>query len=247
IAMRLASDPQNSVILIGKNREKCEEAVINIRAKTRNPRVEYDLCDLSRKVSIDALFASTVSAWSDKPSLDVLINNAAAAPRQRKETPEGLELQWATNVLGYFWMMETFLPLMKPGGRIVNVASYWAGGLDLTDPMYTRRPYTNTEAYRACKQADRMLTRAFAARMQGITVNACHPGDVNSALSNNLGFGGSDSAEAGADTPLWLALSPETEGVSGRYFEHRKAVRCHFMDMKKDVDTLYSMCREYTD
>ncbi|MBN2510568.1 MAG: SDR family NAD(P)-dependent oxidoreductase, partial [Spirochaetales bacterium] len=48
IAMRLASDPQNSVILIGKNREKCEEAVINIRSKTRNPRVEYDLCDLSR-------------------------------------------------------------------------------------------------------------------------------------------------------------------------------------------------------
>jgi retinol dehydrogenase-13 len=134
----------------------------------------------------------------------VLVNNAAVTPGRRQLTPEGIELQFATNVLGYFWMIEAFTEQLKQSSpaRIINVASYWAGGLDIHDLEFKHRPYDNNAAYRQSKQADRMLTVAFARRLRpfGITVNACHPGDVNSTLSNNLGFGGHESPDEGAST-----------------------------------------------
>jgi retinol dehydrogenase-13 len=82
--------------------------------------------------------------------------------------------------------------------RVVNVASYWAGGLDLEDLEFKRRRYDNDGAYRQSKQADRMLTVAFAERLERshVTVNACHPGDLVSTLSRNLGFGGHQRAGA---------------------------------------------------
>ena len=89
----------------------------------------------------------------------------------------------------------------------VDVSSYWAGDLDIDDLEFKSRPYNNDTAYRQSKQANRMLTVAFARRVgeHGVSVNACHPGDVNSSLSNNLGFGGHESPREGARTPAWLA------------------------------------------
>jgi len=79
------------------------------------------------------------------------------------------------------------------------VASYWAGDLDIDDLEFKHRPYSNGAAYRQSKQANRMLTVAFAERLaeHRISVNACHPGDVNSNLSNDLGFGGHESPGEG--------------------------------------------------
>ena len=125
------------------------------------------------------------------------VNNAATTPRRREETPEGIELQFATNVLGYFWMMTAFRGHLVDSApaRVVNVASYWAGGLDLGDLEFERRRYDNDAAYRQSKQADRMLSVAFAERLRdaGVTANACHPEDVVSTLSRNLGFGGHET------------------------------------------------------
>jgi NAD(P)-dependent dehydrogenase (short-subunit alcohol dehydrogenase family) len=92
-----------------------------------------------------------------------------------------------------------------------------------------------------------MLTVAFAERLKKdrITVNAVHPGDVNSRLSNNLGFGGSQSPDQGADTPVWAATSSELENVTGKYFEYRKAVHCQFSDDKKMIEKLFEICAEY--
>ncbi len=73
-------------------------------------------------------------------------------------------MQFATNVLEYFWLGETFTPILKSSApaRIINVASYWAGGLDMNDFEFTRREYDNDNAYRQSKQAGRMLSTAFA-------------------------------------------------------------------------------------
>jgi hypothetical protein len=64
-----------------------------------------------------------------------LINNAAYTPRTRQETPEGIEMQFATNVLGYFRVIDEFTDILKASApaRVVNVASYWEGGLELND------------------------------------------------------------------------------------------------------------------
>ena len=100
--------------------------------------------------------------------LDILVNNAATAPRPRITTPDGVEMQFAVNVLGYYRMITHFAPKMAGSSdpRIVNVASYWAGGLDLSDLEFKRRRYDNDSAYRQSKQADRMLTAAFAERLK---------------------------------------------------------------------------------
>jgi NAD(P)-dependent dehydrogenase (short-subunit alcohol dehydrogenase family) len=178
--------------------------------------------------------------------LDTLINNAATAPKRRTETSEGIETQWAVNVLAYFRMIQHFHPLMikQPDARIVNVASYWAGGLDLQDPEFKSRPYDNDSAYRQAKQANRMLTVAHAGMLKphGITVNACHPGDVNSKLSNAFGFGGHESPEEGAATPLYLSLSDEMKDRTGLYYEHVKPVACLFSKDRNAVQKLYNLC-----
>jgi NAD(P)-dependent dehydrogenase (short-subunit alcohol dehydrogenase family) len=181
--------------------------------------------------------------------LHILVNNAAVTPRKRQETFEGIEVQFATNVLGYFWMTQAFTGHLRQSApaRVVNVASYWAGDLDLDDLEFKRRIYRNGTAYRQSKQANRMLTVALAERLRSydISVNACHPGDVNSSLSNNLGFGGHDTPEEGAKTPVWLATSSVGQQVAGQYFEHMREVRCRFGENKQAVEALYEACLAY--
>ncbi len=92
-----------------------------------------------------------------------------------------------------------------------------------------------------------MLTVAFAERLQkdGVTVNVCHPGDVNSALSNDLGFGGSQSPDEGARTPVWLATGPEGGEQTGRYFEHMRQSDCRFALDRQAIERLYELCSTY--
>jgi NAD(P)-dependent dehydrogenase (short-subunit alcohol dehydrogenase family) len=231
------------VTMIARDEIQAKKAVDEIIAATGNRDVNFLIADLSRKSEIIKLAKSWAGA------LDVLINNAAATPRRPEKTPEGIEMQFATNVLGYFWMIKYFHPILKNGihPRIVNVASYWAGDMDINDLECKSRHYNNDTIYRQSKQADRMLTTAFAERLknEGITVNAVHPGDVNSKLSNNLGYGGSQTPDQGADTPVWAATAPELEGVTGKYFERRSPVHCQFCDDIKLVEALFKICEAY--
>jgi retinol dehydrogenase-13 len=243
IARQLVETGDFRVIMVVKDEEKALKVMEEIRRQTGSDDIRYVITDLSRKVQIFEI------ASSIHEPVHVLVNNAAATPRKRTETPEGIEVQFATNVLGYFWMIEAFTPHLKAGApsRVVNVASYWAGGLDMTDLEFKRRQYDNDDAYRQSKQADRMLTVAFAGRLKSfnITVNVCHPGDVNSALSNSMGFGGHETPDQGADTPVWLATSPEVEGVSGKYFERHRPQSCSFSRNLRDVERLFEICTGY--
>jgi NAD(P)-dependent dehydrogenase (short-subunit alcohol dehydrogenase family) len=240
IARQMAALPQYELVLVGRNEERMAATTAAVQSATGNRQVRYELADLSRQADILAL----ANEWSGP--LHVLVNNAAASPRHRQETPEGIEVQWATNVLGYFWLIRAFRDRLAASApaRVVNVASYYAGDLDLTDVEFKQRPYDNRRAYRQSKQANRMLTAAFARRFAGqsVVVNACHPGDVNSKLSNDLGFGGHESAEEGARTPVWLATHPDAATVSGQYFANERAVPDPFVQDETAVETLYQLC-----
>jgi NAD(P)-dependent dehydrogenase (short-subunit alcohol dehydrogenase family) len=244
IARQLAERDGYEVVLACRNEAKARRAVNAIRQATGNPRVRYELVDVSRHLSV----LGFADRW--RGPLHLLINNAAVASRERQETPEGIELQFATNVLGYCWMIQSFGECLKQSApaRVINVASYWAGDLDLTDLEFKQRRYSNGEAYRQSKQANRMLTVAFAERLKpdGVAVNACHPGDVNSQLSNELGFGGYTTPDEGAQTPVWLAMSPVGQQETGKYFESRREVRCRFGEDKAAVEALYEKCLAYT-
>ena len=243
IARQLAEHEGYEVILVCRNVDKAWQAVDEIKQATGNAHVRYEQVDVSRHSSIQAL----VEQW--RGPLHILVNNAAATPRQRQETPEGIELQFATNVLGYFWMTQSFSEHLKKSApaRVINVASYWAGDLDLADLEFKQRRYSNGQAYRQSKQANRMLTVASAARLKpyGVAVNACHPGDVNSQLSNDLGFGGHATPDEGARTPVWLATNPAGQRETGKYFEDMREARCRFSEDREAVEALYEVCLSY--
>jgi NAD(P)-dependent dehydrogenase (short-subunit alcohol dehydrogenase family) len=243
IVRQLAEHADYEVVLACHDEAKAQRTVAEIQRATRNPHVRYGIVDVSRYASVQEL----AGQWQGP--LHILINNAAASPRQRQETPEGIEVQFATNVLGYFWMTQLFSEHLKASApaRVINVASYWAGDLDLADLEFKKRRYNNGTAYRQSKQANRMLTVAFATRLApyGITVNACHPGDVNSRLSNDLGFGGQTTPDDAADTAVWLATDPAEQHETGKYFDQRHAVRCRFGEDTAAVEALYEACLAY--
>ena len=243
IARQLAQNVDHRVVLLARNEAKAQTTVENVRRATGNNNLSYELADVSRRAEIETL----AQRWTGP--LHVLVNNAATTPRNRQETPEGIEMQWATNVLGYLWLIEAFTPILQQSApaRVVNVASVYAGDLDLNDAEFKRRRYNNDTAYRQSKQADRMLTVALAEELSplNISVNVCHPGDVNSKLSNNLGFGGSQSPDEGARTPVWLATDNAGQESTGQYFERCRKTLCRFASDRAAIEQLVTLCRGY--
>jgi retinol dehydrogenase-13 len=243
IVRQVLAGGEYRVVMIARDDAKAELFRRELSRDVDSGRLICEIIDLARKDDIYGL-AGRIE-WP----VHLLVNNAAHSPRARQETPEGIERQWATNVLGYYWMISAFTPHLKAAApaRIVNVASYWAGGLDLDDPEFRRRRYDNDEAYRQSKQADRMLTAALAERLKpfSITVNACHPGDVNSRLSNDLGFGGHETPDQGADTPVWLATSRNVDGITGKYFARRRQETCEFGQDRAGIEQLMKLLKSY--
>ena len=245
------------VVLAVRDPEKGEGTRSEIARATGNREVEVMVVDLAHQRAIRD-FARAVAARH--PRLDVLVNNAGVWLRRRRTSPEGIERTWATNVLAYFLVTELLLPLLRAAGeaRVVNVASQLAGGLDLTDVEFRRRPYDGRDAYAQSKQADRMLTWALARRLEGtgVTANAMHPGFVATELFRKggglMGLAASAYAalrakrpEEGADTVVWLAASPEPSGRSGLFWIDRQERRCRFRDAAAEEE-LRRRCERMT-
>jgi retinol dehydrogenase-14 len=170
----------------------------------------------------------------------VLVNNAGAYFHRRHETAEGVEMTFALDVLSPFLLTMLLLVPLKAGApsRVINVSSraHFRGRIDLAD-LEGRRHYRGLSAYSAAKLALNMLTYESARRLEGsgVDVNAVHPGFVATRWGQNdnglvgaaIGFGTRHfgrAPEKGADSLVYLATSPEVQGVSGRYFFDRRAV-----------------------
>jgi NAD(P)-dependent dehydrogenase (short-subunit alcohol dehydrogenase family) len=212
--------------------------------------------DASRPTSIRACAAAVRERAAH---IDVLVNNAGMRTNSRTETPEGIEAVFATNVLGYHHFTHEMMPLLEAAerGRIVVVASTYAGGLDFGDIEFRRRPFDDVAVYKQSKQANRLWTWALARRLAGknVTANAMSPGLVDTGLFRHMKgsqrlfmralsmlFG--RSVAKGADTVTWLALSSEVEGRSGRFYADRREIRCQFR-RETDEDRMWSACEGY--
>ncbi|KAK8857884.1 hypothetical protein M9Y10_012982 [Tritrichomonas musculus] len=246
IARQIAETGKYSLVLACRNEERAKKAVHDLIKSTNNQNISYKIVDTSSHASIHNLAQS----WNGP--LHLLMNVAAQTPRKREQTPEGIEMQFATNVLGYYWMIKEFSPFListakSTQTRIVNVASYWAGDVDLDDPQFIKRSYDNDQSYRQSKACDRMLSSAFSEILKdkNVMVNSCHPGDVNSKLSNDLGFGGSESPDEGAATPVYVATSDKLKDVTGKYFEHLHESTCKFSENKDLVKKLMDLCATF--
>jgi NAD(P)-dependent dehydrogenase (short-subunit alcohol dehydrogenase family) len=229
------------VILACRDQGRGDAAASEIASTTGASDLAVMPVDLASLASVRALVQAVEGQF---PKLDVLVNNAAVSLRTREVTNAGFERHWATNVLGPHLLTTLLLPVLQASerGRIVNVSTVAAGGLDFEDTQYEHRRYSGLGAYRASKQAARMLAWALADRLSGtaVTVNALNPGYVLTDLTRNAGglvgvavtltrFW-AQTALDGADTAIWLAASPEVEGLSGKFWNKRRQIQCRFRD-----------------
>ncbi len=242
------------VILGCRSAERGQAALDEIAAATGSDALELRLVDLSSQSSIRRFAAEVLDAHE---AIHVLVNNAAVWPDTRKVTDEGIELTFATNVLGYFLLTDLLLDRLKASGpaRIVSVASELARDLDLDDLEFERRPFKGTLAYAQSKQANRMWSASLAERLEGseLTVNCLHPGFVSTELGRgHSGLYGllvkaafrlfGRRRDLGADTATWLASSDEVAGESGGFFIDRRKVKCRFHDDAAARATLWGKC-----
>jgi NAD(P)-dependent dehydrogenase (short-subunit alcohol dehydrogenase family) len=242
-----------TVVLACRDHSRGDAVAAEIKQTSRGNAVALQL-DLSSLASVHEFAAAFNKRYS---ALDVLVNNAAASLRTREITADGFERHWATNVLGPHLLTKLMLPALEASGdsRIVTVSTLAAGGLDLSDTQYERRRYSGLGAYRASKQAIRMLTWSLANRLDAtrVTANALNPGYVLTDLTTNVSglmkvlilltrFKAVTPRE-GADTAIWLAASREVESVSGQFWNKRRQKRCKFGDSPA-VDDLWRLVEQ---
>jgi NAD(P)-dependent dehydrogenase (short-subunit alcohol dehydrogenase family) len=173
------------------------------------------------------------------PRVAILVNNAGLFSERRHVTAEGHELVLAVNHLAPFVLTHALMDALRNGApaRIVNIGSAASDDARINlDDLEGVRRWSRLPAYGQSKLALMMATFAWAERLKGtgITANVVHPGVVATNIAKVPGLVGIAwrlmmpfmlSAERGADTPLHVALAPELDGVSGRYFKRRKEVQ----------------------
>jgi NAD(P)-dependent dehydrogenase (short-subunit alcohol dehydrogenase family) len=248
------------VVLVCRDLDKAIALREELHSDTGNDTLEAVGLDLADTA---AIYQFVERFRKGHNQLHVLVNNAATYSGTRKVAPNGFELTWATNVLGPYLLTELLLDLMEQTGnhkwhaRVVNVCSKFDGGLESKDTQFESRRYDGVKAYKASKQALRMLTWDLDDRLPGtgIVANACFPGRVDTPLGRlkNGGLGGLFSRKGamrpvavGADTPIWLASSPEVEGISGALFFERNEIECTYQNAGACV-ALGAFCAQQLD
>lgn len=226
------------VVVVGRSPERCAATLDRIRSGAGSTALESMVADLSSQAEVRRL-ADEVRGRLDR--LDVLINNAGGMFLKRQESVDGIELTLALNHLSYFLLTRELLPLLQAGApaRIVNVASgaHRGASIDFGD-LQGRRKYSGWRAYQQSKLANILFTNELARRLAGtgVTANSLHPGFVRTRffadftgwmglLFKSVAPFGAISPEEGAKTTIYLATSPEVEGVTGRYFAKCRPVQ----------------------
>ena len=218
-----------NIVMVGRNQERTSQAVELVKSETGNQQVSYLLADLSSQKEVRKL----AQEFKDKyGKLDVLLNNAGAIFLSRKVSVDGYEMTVALNHLNYFLLTDLLLDILKsaPSARIVNVASraHYRGHVNFDD-LHSQHGYNGMRVYSMSKLMNVLFTYELARRLQGtnVTANCLHPGFVASNFAGNNGWfvrtamnfmSGRISVDEGARCSIYLASSPEVQGVSGKYF-----------------------------
>lgn len=227
------------VVIACRSASRGEEVRAEILREVPDAKVDIAIGDLASQAAVRALAADLLARF---PRIHVLVNNAGLVNLGRQVTEEGIEGVFAVNHLAPFLLtklLEERLIESAPA-RVVNVASEahrWKP-LDFDD-LQSERGYRTMIVYGRSKLCNILFTRDLARRLagRGVTVNALHPGTVATQIGQNNGrwvgwlmkvlaitpfF---KTPEQGADTIIYLASSPEVDGVTGEYFIDRKIKR----------------------
>jgi NAD(P)-dependent dehydrogenase (short-subunit alcohol dehydrogenase family) len=247
------------VIMACRSVDHAEQVLAALKSENSNAQLQVMALDLANHQSIE-IFAELF--LKEYKACDVLLNNAGVQSADRQLTANGVELTFAINVLGPKLLTQKLLPALQaaPAARIVNVASDYAGGLDLNDLNFERRKYSSVAAYKQTKQANRMLNREWMRRLKSkkITVNSMTPDLVPTTdlfrhqpafvkmLLRVIGLFVGASIKQGADTAVWLASAPDVAEVSGGYYRKRHKIACRFEDPQAEKE-LWQKCEEMSE
>ncbi len=193
------------------------------------------LADMSSQQSVRALADDVRRSF---PEIDVLINNAGGIFGERGFTVDGIERTFATNHLGPFLLTNLVIDLVKAGtgGRIINVASESYSARLNFDNLEGEKSYGFLNAYFRSKLENIIFSFDLARRLEGsgVSVNCMSPGPTRTRFGDNMtGLAGLfprlvkklfPSPEKGARTLIYLASSPDVEGISGRFFLRLRAI-----------------------
>jgi NAD(P)-dependent dehydrogenase (short-subunit alcohol dehydrogenase family) len=228
-----------SLTIVGRNKEKTEKVLAELRAASGNESLDLLICDLTRMADVKRA-AEAFKAKHDR--VDVLVNNAGATFKSPLMGPDGFELTFSLNHLAYFQLTASLLDLIRKtsGARVVSTSSsmHARGRLNL-EKTPTSLVGSGPGAYATSKLANILFTKELQRRLSGTTAtaNCFEPGMVRTQFG---GFGSdqglllnlvyalakpfSSTPVQGADSLIWLATSPEAASLKGEYVSKRRPV-----------------------
>jgi retinol dehydrogenase-12 len=224
------------VVMVGRSQERCDITAEQFRKETGSELVDYLVADLSSQAEVRRLANNFLGRYD---RLDVLVNNAGGFFMKRQESVDGIEMTFALNHLNYFLLTHLLLECVQASApaRIVNVSSNGHRGARINfDDLQGERIYSGWRAYAQSKLANVLHAYQLSRRLDAgrVTVNALHPGFVSTRLARNNGLVFqlvmplmriiARSPEEGARTSVYLASSPQVQGVTGKYFEDSQVV-----------------------
>jgi retinol dehydrogenase 14 len=221
--------------ITGRDLARTGQVAAEIRAASGNPAIDGFAYDMSSQAEVRRLAVAVLDAY---PRLDVLVNNVGGFWAHRHPTADGLERTFALNHLASFLLTNLLLDRLKASApaRVVTVSSHVQaeGRMDFDD-LQGARAYSGQAAYSQSKLANVMFTNQLARQLEGtrVTATSLHPGVVRTD------FGAEDQAwffsvishvvrpllkspAQGARTSIYLASSPDMEGVTGQFFVNSK-------------------------
>ena len=229
-----------TVVVTGRNKQRGEAAIAEIKSISGNVNVELLLADISSQRGIVELVQQFVAKF-DK--LDVLINNAGSAANERKLNVDGVELNFATNVLAPYQLTTQLMDLLKKSDS-PRVITLMGGDLPKVlemDNLQAQKSFDGLSYYSQTKLTMMAMMYEYAERLKGqkITINVCYPGQASTNMTQNVTADmlpgmmkiifplfkffvrpdGGKSAEKASRSSVYLASSNEVEGKTQLYFD----------------------------
>ena len=239
------------VVIVGRNEAKTRRVQNELRALNGGGEIDHLIADLSSMDEIRRI-AAEFRARHDR--LDVLLNNAGAVFADYQESVDGYEMTFALNHVSYYILTHLLLDLLiqtsqeQGEARVINVSSSAHRNATLRlDNLRAASGYSFMNSYGASKLMNVQFTYELARRLADttVTVNAVHPGLVDTGFGHNTGRVWSGlikiaqklfaiSPQRGAETLVYLAASPEVAGISGKYWNEKQQKRSS--DNSYDID-----------
>ena len=256
-AAKVIANKGYRVGLVGRNKEKGYQAKEIIINSTSNDKIDFFECDLSLIKNVKKLSSQIKEKYS---KIDVLLNNAGGANKNKIITSEGLEKTFATNQMNYFVLTTELLDIISESddGRVVNVASNAHIGATIDyNNINSEKSFSPWTSYCVSKLMNIMFTYELAKIQDKVSVNVLHPGFVDTNIAGNEGnfikyivkFGSklfARTVENGADSSIYLSTSDDVKGVSGKYFFKCREIRSSKTSyIEDDWKKVWEICDNY--